>query len=146
MAENALVLKKDAVATDTPHTFPGFPGEYAPGQPVALEQIGLTPKEAKRLIKELNLPLELSAGGKKAMEETEELPIPGRHYDEDALQPGENIPFLPAAGRVHSSRPDSPLPTENKEGELSESAELRPMDTDAQVESIEHATGIEGGS
>ena len=38
-------------------TFPGFPGEWKPGEPVAADDLGLEGEEAAQLIKNLGLPL-----------------------------------------------------------------------------------------
>ena len=55
--EAGLVLPVDAVSGTFPHTFPGFPGVFEPGVPVALSALGLSQKDARALVKELGLPL-----------------------------------------------------------------------------------------
>jgi hypothetical protein len=109
---NSVQLTKDAnLGSEEPHTFPGMPGVYSPGQPVSLEQIGLDEKEAKDRIAELSLPLEVTS--KRA--EAEELTIAGRHYGE--LAPGEDVPLLPAAAPIHSSPEGWEPPPETTEAE-----------------------------
>lgn len=55
--EPGLVLPAKESDTSAPQTFPGFPGVYAPGEPVGLSTLGLDEKEAADLIEEMGLPL-----------------------------------------------------------------------------------------
>ena len=153
MAENALVLPADDAATGEPQTFGGFPGVYTPGEPVALEAIGLDAKEAKRLIKEMNLPLKLSSGGQKAMSEGRDVYVLGS--GDDKVGPGEFTPLPPPGAPVASAReglkPGEQLDEDTepggsyssemldtvKEGELLSASEVN-----ATVESIENAAGL----
>lgn len=54
-----LVLPVDAVSDLETTTFPGFPGTFTPGEPVALADLGFDSEdEAFALVEELQLPLE----------------------------------------------------------------------------------------
>lgn len=54
---NALVLPPEAARSSEAQHFPGFPGEWRPGNPVKLETLGLDLMSARALIDELGLPL-----------------------------------------------------------------------------------------
>lgn len=56
--EAALVLPVEAATVAAPVTFPPFPGEYAPGEPVAISSLGISADEAAAMIEDMNLPLE----------------------------------------------------------------------------------------
>lgn len=60
----AYVLPEDAATvTGEAQVFPGFPGEFVPGEPVAYTDLGFaTVKEADAKIAELNLPLRKATG------------------------------------------------------------------------------------
>ena len=84
---------KNLVFSGEPQTFGGFPGVYAVGEPVALGTLGLTEKEAKAKIKEMNLPLELTS-------EPGSYPEPEPIWalvNEAEVEPGQPIPIVPNA-------------------------------------------------
>lgn len=53
----ALVLRPENASGSEAHTFPGFPGRFVPGAPIAVADLGLTKKQADELVDALNLPL-----------------------------------------------------------------------------------------
>ena len=55
--ESTLVLPAGRSQSMEPQTFPGFPGVFTPGKPVALSDLGLTSAEATSMIREMWLPL-----------------------------------------------------------------------------------------
>jgi hypothetical protein len=55
---SGFVLPVESVSSTEAVTFPGFPGIWLPGEPVALETLGgITMEEAREQIKALDLPL-----------------------------------------------------------------------------------------
>lgn len=55
----ALVLPQERVSGAEPKTIPDLPGRWQPDRGYAPEALGLTLKQAKELLAELNLPLEI---------------------------------------------------------------------------------------
>lgn len=55
--EVAFVLPEEHASSLEPHTFPGFPGLFVPGEPVGVSRLGMTATEARAAVKELDLPL-----------------------------------------------------------------------------------------
>lgn len=91
---NALVLPVEAVSTHEAVTFPGFPGEWRPGNPVRLETLGLELMEARAKIADLGLPLVELDHRKK-----EESAVPDRnpplHEGNAGFDPGVGSPEPP---------------------------------------------------
>jgi hypothetical protein len=56
--EVAYVLPEGPGSIQEYQSFGGFPGEWLPGQPVALSTLGLDADTAARLVEEMGLPLE----------------------------------------------------------------------------------------
>lgn len=100
MAESkqAVVLKADDANTVADQVFGDFPGVYTPGKPVPLEEIGLDADQARRLIQERGLPLEVTTGGRKTS-----LKTAAEHLAEHKPKPGEAFPMLPPGGKIASS-------------------------------------------
>jgi len=71
---NAVVLPESSSSHGEAVTYPGMPGRYLPGVPVALEAIELDADQASSRIKDLGLPLELVAHGRKKFDELEHVP------------------------------------------------------------------------
>jgi hypothetical protein len=99
--KTAFVLPEEAVSSTEPQTLEGFPGVFTPGVPVAVEDLGLTPAEAKDLLKEFpNLPLETTTA---VPEKKDPLAVPELHYDPDKLEPGEPVPLAPIGSHIASA-------------------------------------------
>lgn len=70
---NAIILPAAGLVNSTEaQFFPGLPGRFVPGEPVLLRTVDLTVEEAKSLIEDLGVPLELVDHGKRAEAE----PVP----------------------------------------------------------------------
>lgn len=118
---NAIILPAaGAAASLEAQYFPGMPGRYLPGEPVLLRTVDLTVEEAKSLIKDLGVPLELVDHGKRreaepvpdenpprakgdAPAEVEDLtPMPPLHVEapteKDAPDAGRSVAAATAAG------------------------------------------------
>jgi hypothetical protein len=106
----ALVLPKGVTASTESQAFGGIPGIYPPGEPVFLSDTGISEERAKEIGKDASIPLKLV----QAVASPEELPVAGRHFDADALEPGDAVPHLapaaPVASAFEGHNPDgSPL-------------------------------------
>jgi hypothetical protein len=63
----ALVLPVDRAPSIEPQVFGGFPGVWTPGVPIAVESLGLTVNDARRLVEERGLPLVVESVEKAAL-------------------------------------------------------------------------------
>lgn len=67
----ALVWPSDEQSSEAAQTFPGFPGVWTQGEPIALSELGLTAEEAEEMIRDRSLPLVMEGvkGGTETSEE-----------------------------------------------------------------------------
>lgn len=91
---NALVLPPEAVSTGEAVTFPGFPGEWRPGNPVRLETLGIDLMEARAAIERLGLPL-VELEHRRKEEPAVPDPNPPRHEGNADFDPGVAAPEPP---------------------------------------------------
>lgn len=107
---NALVLPPEAAHTSEAQHFPGFPGEWRPGNPVKLATLGLDLMSARALIDELGLPLVEVDHRKReepAVPDANPPRLDGNTPFGDALAPAEAPAEAPEAPAV----PDAPAET-----------------------------------
>jgi hypothetical protein len=98
---NAVVLPEAEaakLASGEPQVFADFPGVYAAGVPVHVDDLQLTADEADKMISDLGLPLELTTGGEPTV-----YPPIWELTGEGVLEPGEAIPILASGTHIASS-------------------------------------------
>lgn len=112
---NALVLPPDAATSSEAVTFPGFPGQWRPGNPVRLDTIGLDLMAARALIDELGLPL-VELEHKKREEPAVPDANPPRHVGNQVFDPGQETPEPPAEAEDVAPPDDAPPATADTPG------------------------------
>lgn len=115
---NAIVLPASSSSVAEAQGFPGMPGRYLPGEPVLLRSLDLTAEEARSLIDDLGVPLELVDHGKAKVQHpvpdenppraeagdptgVDEVPLAPLHVDAPAKgepDPGRSVAAAVAAG------------------------------------------------
>lgn len=113
---NALVLPAEAVSSSEAVTFPGFPGEWRPGNPVRLDTIGLDLMAARVLIDDLGLPLVEHSHHRK-----EEPAVPDanppRHDGNAVFAPGMETPAPPTESDATEPAAEPVPPAETPGGD-----------------------------